>query len=486
MEVPWRSSSRPSLHSEASMADSLRSFNAFLVFAVLPAIAGLSSDSPLPVCDVTAFGASGSGLSYDTTSIQLAIDSCSALGGGSVLVPSPGLYLTGTVFLRSRIVLHIEAGATLLGSPSQDHYPPEQWRWYVVLAENASDVGITGGGVINGQGFRFVKEFNEKKNVMVSWNETGACLGDECRPRLIGFLDCERVSVWDIHLHQPAHWCLHVVRSSHVLIHDVSILGDFNTPNNDGIDIEGSNNTAILRCHIDTGDDAICLKTMDGPLRNLTVSRCWVRTKSCGVKLGSGSNFDFENVSVDDMDIVDSHRGLGLQLRDSGNISGVVFSNIRISTRYYDPSWWGRAEPIYVTSCPRASDTVVGSIANVQFVNISAVAENGIVLSGSCGGMLHNLKLQNVQVQLQRFTKYQSGLLDYRPGCQGLIKHQNSGVFIQDVSNLILQNVTLYLAPSIQLSVVPLEFTPHTITGSVHLVNFSIVALSSLSDAVST
>ncbi|KAF6168310.1 hypothetical protein GIB67_018150, partial [Kingdonia uniflora] len=29
----------------------------------------------------------------------------------------------------------------------------------------------------------------------------------------------------------------------------------------------------------------------------------------------------------------------------SGNVSDITFSNINISTRYYDPSWWGRAEP---------------------------------------------------------------------------------------------------------------------------------------------
>lgn len=427
-------------------------------------------------CDVTAFGASGSGITYDTSSIQQAIDSCS---GGSVLFPSPGTYLTGTLFLRSRTLLHIQPGATLLGSPLQDHYPPEDWRWYVVLAENASDVGITGGGVIDGQGLKFVTEFNEKKNVMVSWNQTGACLGDECRPRLVGFLQCERVHVWNISLQQPAYWCLHIVGSNHVLIHDVSIYGDFNTPNNDGIDIDGSNNTLIDRCHIDTGDDGICPKTTFGPLYNLTATRCWIRTKSCAVKLGSSSDYDFHGLRFDDMDVVDSHRGLGLQLRDTGNISDVVFSNFRISTRYYDQSWWGRAEPIYVTSCARRSSTVVGSISNVRFVNISAVSENGIFLSGSGGGLLRDIHLQNVRVQLQRFTNYEGGMLDYRPGCQGLVEHQNSGIFIQHVSTLTLQNVTLYLAPSIQFTIVPMEFASPSTSGTVYLEDFSSILVSS-------
>jgi polygalacturonase len=103
-----------------------------------------------------------------------------------------------------------------------------------------------------------------------------------------------------------------------VLIENVTIYGDFNSPNNDGIDIEGSNNTLIRECHIDTGDDAICPKTKTGSLFNLTVTDCWIRTKSCAVKLGSDSKFSFQALRFERLEIVDSHRGLGLQIRDSG------------------------------------------------------------------------------------------------------------------------------------------------------------------------
>lgn len=113
---------------------------------------------------------------------------------------------------------------------------------------------------------------------------------------------------------------LHIVRCENTSIHDVSIYGDFNTPNNDGMDIEDSNNTVITRCHIDTGDDAICPKTYTGPLYNLTATDCWIRTKSSAIKLGSASWFDFKNLVFDNITIVDSHRGLGFQIRDGGNM----------------------------------------------------------------------------------------------------------------------------------------------------------------------
>jgi polygalacturonase len=111
-----------------------------------------------------------------------------------------------------------------------------------------------------------------------------------------------------------------------VFIDNVSIYGDFNSPNNDGIDIQSSNNTVIQNCHIDTGDDAICPKTDEGPLYNLTVTNCWIRTKSSAVKLGSKSSWDFRNLHFEHLSIVESHRGLGIQLRDEGTTSILAFN----------------------------------------------------------------------------------------------------------------------------------------------------------------
>ncbi|KAG0457632.1 hypothetical protein HPP92_022498 [Vanilla planifolia] len=392
---------------------------------------------------VSDFGAIGDGRRYDTRPIQAAIDACAASGGGRVRFPAGGDYLTGTVFLRSRVVLQVDRGARILGGTREEDYPPESSRWYVVLAENATGVGITGGGEINGQGEAFVVRTDPRKNVMVSWNRTGACLGDECRARLVGFLDSKEIRVWDITLNQPAYWCLHLVRSNDIRIHDIAIYGDFNSPNNDGIDIEDSNNTVITRCHIDTGDDAICPKSLTGPVHNLVVTDCWIRTKSCAIKLGSASWFDFKSLLFDNITIFESHRGLGMQIRDGGNVSDVIFSNINISTRYYDPLWWGRAEPIYITTCPRDSNSKTGFISNIVFENISAVSENGVFLSGSRDGILSNIKFKNVNLIYKRWTTYSGGLYDYRPGCRDLVSHTTSGMMIEHADGLDLDNVSM-------------------------------------------
>lgn len=422
---------------------------------------------------VTDFGATGDGLHYDTAAIQSAIKACPTFHHTQCHITfPPGTYLTRTLFLKSGVVLDIKENATLLGCTKMEDYPKELREWYVVVAENASDVGITGGGMVDGDGLGFVKRFNERKNVMVSWNTTGACLGDECRPRLVGFIDCKNVKVWNITLTEPAYWCLHIVRCENTSIHDVSIYGNFNTPNNDGIDIEDSNNTVITRCHIDTGDDAICPKTYTGPLYNLTVTNCWIRTKSSAIKLGSASSFDFKGLIFDNITIVQSHRGLGLQIRDGGNVSDITFSNINISTRYYDPSWWGRAEPIYVTTCPRDSSANEGSISNVVFINITANSENGVFLSGSKHGLLSNLRFINVNLTYRRWTNYSGGLIDYRPGCQGLVNHSIAGIIMEHIEGLEVENVNMrwYDHPFGHWNN-PLDFGPSTVN-NISLFNF--------------
>ncbi|KAJ0099882.1 hypothetical protein Patl1_20613 [Pistacia atlantica] len=426
---------------------------------------------PLTLC-VSDFGATGDGISYDTVAIQLAIDACPSTIPCHVTFPR-GTYLTATIRLKSHVILNIEEDAILLGGTEIEDYPKDSSRWYVVLAENACDVGITGGGVIDGQGLKFVVKENEKKNVMVSWNQTGACCGDECRPRLVGFLNCKDVNVWNVRLREPAYWCLHIVSCENTDIHNVSIYGDFNTPNNDGIDIEDSNNTVITRCKIDTGDDAICPKTYTGPLYNLTVTDCWIRTKSSAIKLGSASWFDFKSLVFDNITIVDSHRGLALQIRDGGNVSDITFSNMNISTRYYDPSWWGRAEPIYVTTCPRYSNSLEGSISNLRFINITANSENGVFLSGSKHGLLHNLKFINMNLSYKRWTNYSGGLVDYRPGCQGLVNHSAAGIIMEHMKGLEVENVNMrwYDDDQTERWNNPLDFRPSTVT-NISLFNF--------------
>lgn len=145
---------------------------------------------------------------------------------------------------------------------------------------------------------------------------------------------------------------------------------------------------------------------------------------------------------------------------------------MNISTRYYDPLWWGRAEPIYVTTCPRDDSSKAGFISNLQFVNITATSENGIFLSGSKGGVLSNLKFVNVNLTYTRWTNYADGLVDYRPGCQGLVNHSTAGFMMEHINGLDIENVKMIWSEERtgQWNN-PLEFRPSTVN-NISLLNF--------------
>lgn len=162
-------------------------------------------DNGRRVCRASEFGATANGKDYDTSAIQSSIDYCAEQGGGVVHI-SPGTYLTGTLFLRSNITLWVDEGATIVGSTRQEDFPPQWTRWYTILAEDAENVELTGGGIVTGQGLKFVAESKAEKNIMVSWNITGDCFGNECRPRLVGFVNCKNVHIWNVFLEEPAYW----------------------------------------------------------------------------------------------------------------------------------------------------------------------------------------------------------------------------------------------------------------------------------------
>ena len=70
---------------------------------------------------VADFGAKADGVTLNSASIQAAIDFASANGGGRVVF-TPGNWVTGTIYVKDNVTLHLEQGATLLGSTNPWDY----------------------------------------------------------------------------------------------------------------------------------------------------------------------------------------------------------------------------------------------------------------------------------------------------------------------------------------------------------------------------
>lgn len=224
---------------------------------------------------VTRYGAVGDGTTLNTAAVQRAIDAAASEGGGTVEIPA-GRFLSGAIFLRQGVELHLAEGAVLFGSNRIEDYPKretrieghfEPWRMALVNAQNLEHVRISGPGILDGNGVKFWEAFWQRRK------ENPKCTNLEVeRPRLLFIDRCRDVRVENLSLQDSGFWNLHLYRCTDVTLERLRItipsaakLG-IRGPSTDGIDVDSSQRVRIRGCYISTNDDNIALKGSKGPL----------------------------------------------------------------------------------------------------------------------------------------------------------------------------------------------------------------------------
>jgi polygalacturonase len=371
----------------------------------------------MSVYDVVKHGAVGDGRTNDAAAIQKAIDACHEAGGGRVLVPAGRTCLCGSIELRSRVELHVERGAVLLGATEETDYPcyafktgPEAGKRAWIVAYDAEDVALTGGGVVDGNH----RAFSLKEGPYIHTDTK------RWRPAMTCLVGCRRIRVRDLTFRGSANWALHFSGCEDVVVDGVSILNDLKFPNCDGIDPDHCRNVRISNCHIEAGDDCIVLKNTEvferyGPCENVTVTNCTLVSTSSAIKIGTESLGDFRNLVFQNCVIRGSHRGLSIQIRDWGNVENVIFSNMTVETRFFEGGWWGSAECIYVTALPRTPETKVGRLRNILFTNLFCRGENGVFVMGASPEHVADVAFDNIRLQVGKWSRWEGGRYDVRP-----------------------------------------------------------------------
>ncbi len=137
---------------------------------------------------VTLFGVKSDGKTLNTRSIQKGIDYISENGGGR-LVFEVGRYLTGALQLKSNVTIQLQEGAVLVGSTSIYDYNTAAGVKAMVSAEGQTNIGVSGKGVLEGQGDLLRREMNALK-------ERGFLRDSlEVQPALIGFEQCSNITI---------------------------------------------------------------------------------------------------------------------------------------------------------------------------------------------------------------------------------------------------------------------------------------------------
>lgn len=405
--------------------------------------------------DITTYGAIGDGAANDAPAIQAAIDACSAAGGGTVLVPAGKTFLSQTITLKDNVELHIERGASLVawheitglqrfavsalsaGELDEDN----DLSGMFITAKDAHNVAITGYGTIDGNGRAYID------------SDTGYIYKcSNARPFTVFLIGCTNVTMRDVTLVDAALWGVRLTGCEDVLIHSIRIDFDLKFPNADGIDLDRCRRVRVSDCDISCGDDAISLKTCEefegyGPTEDIVITNCVLRTTSSAVVVGVDAVAPIRNVTVSNCVIRESNRGLSVNCGQIGDMENILFQDCIVETRYFDDAWWGHGEPIYVSAVPWHEG--IGKVRNVRFRNILARSENGAYINGDKPGLVSGVVLEDVRIELDRWTSWPGARYDRRPCEFGveIFEAPTSGIRIETADDVTLRNCEVVWGP---------------------------------------
>lgn len=361
------------------------------------------------IVNVKDFGAVSDTTVLSTEAFNKAIDKCVSMGGGTVLVPS-GNYLCTTILLKDNVNLHIESGATVYASRNVSDYKQFTRKSgaadtdgveTLVLARNAKNVSVTGGGVLHCRAVRegYIRDPQTEITDSVTGREIANAIryGADYRSKFrkvppftgaLSMVGCENVRIEDIRVIESSFWSVHIQDCNRVRVDGIYIESSSeNGVNADGLDIDGSSDVTISNCVIRTGDDALCLKSTNfsgkpKPVRNVTITNCILTSSSAALKIGTESHNDFESIVMSNCIINDANRGLNIIVRDGGCVRNVIFSDIVINTVRKATFWWGNGDPVWFTIQKRGDIPSAGSIENIILSNIIAHGQSGVRMEG--------------------------------------------------------------------------------------------------------
>ena len=347
----------------------------------------------------------------NTIAIQATIDECSAKGGGVVVIPQ-GTFLSGAIFLKQGVSLHLEKNSVLKGTNLLADFPKvytrfegedRLWTSALINAQGLNNIQISGDGTIDGSGTEWPKA--KRKHI----GEMPPSVKDSLRrawqgpPRLICIQNCKSVIISNVHLLNHSSWCLHILYSSQVRLINLNIRANHTIPSSDGIDIDSSNEVIVKGCDIDVNDDCISIKSckdtsglrVNRPSENITIENCRFGYGHGGVALGSETSGSIRNVRVKNC-VVDSGNWAPIRFKTQpsrgGVVEDVVFENLHIVKALQAFEFimeWRMVLPV----APPAK--VLPVFRNIRFVNIYGVVTRLGIIDGLKDSPITDVSFEN-------------------------------------------------------------------------------------------
>ena len=185
---------------------------------------------------ITSFGAIADGKTNNAVAIQRLIDKVSANGGGQVIIP-PGNFVTGTIYLKSGVDLHLSAGACLMGSTDRKDYKNEGAG--LIEAKNQTNISISGSGVIDGRAQELMLDILQKlRSGEIEQDNMWRVKrpGEGVRTVILAIDSCSNITVSGITLKNSSGWVQNYTECTNLIIDGITVQSTAYW-NNDGIDI---------------------------------------------------------------------------------------------------------------------------------------------------------------------------------------------------------------------------------------------------------
>jgi DNA sulfur modification protein DndE len=441
--------------------------------------------------NVVNYGAVADGFTLNSAAINKAIDSCSANGGGTVLIPQ-GSFVSGPIIMKNNVDLHLAKGALVIFSPDFKQYPLVVSSFEGVdaarcqsplVAENLQNIAITGDGIFDGNGYYWrplkkdklsesqwkahLKKYggvltadkktwysSEKALKGLADNNIGKLtegktlkdfedVKDFLRPNMIRIYQCKNVLIQDVTFENSPAWTTHCMMSEHITLKGVKIKNPWYGTNTDALDLESCKNAVVEDCVFDTGDDGICIKSgrdEEGrkrgmPTQDVIINNCVVYRSHGGFVVGSEMSGGANNIFISNCNFIGSD--IGLRFKTTRGRGGVV-ENIYVNNINMKDI---PAEAILFDMYYMAKDPVAlnGEKREPQKVETKAVDEttpqfrNFYLRNITCNGASKGIFVRGIpEMHVQNML------------IENAVLQSDEGIDIQEASGINLNNISLY------------------------------------------
>jgi len=307
------------------------------------------------------------------------------------------VFLTGSVQLRSDMTLHLAGGAVLRGSPRLSDYvryalnangergdanPDDRLVGDrgVLHALGVSNLVIDGPGTIDGAGEHFWPDSNNRPTFSLDLR------------------DCSNVRIRDVTFLNPATYHVRTTACSDVVFDSLTVRAPPLAPNSDGLQIRDSSDIRISNCLIETGNDAIVLKSRERSVERVTISNCCIASDDAAIKFGTGSAVAIRDIVVSNVIVTQSRYGMALFMQDGEVYENARFSDIIIETGGRHT----REYPIFVDIDTRRDPTA--PLGVIRAITFDIRTSGNILIAGQAGAPVRDITLSNIRMAVSEGT----------------------------------------------------------------------------------